>query len=94
MKQILEDHDDPLSLEVKNRLIYFFGKALGQIITFLDPDLVILGGGLSNLNFLYSEGKQAVSKNIFNPVLNTPIVQALLGDSAGVFGAAMLTRKD
>ena len=90
LADILADRQDPLSAEVKERLVHFFGKALGQIINVLDPDVIVLGGGLSNLDFLYTEGREAVSKNIFNPVLTTPIVKPLLGDSAGVFGAAML----
>jgi fructokinase len=83
---------DSSSLEVKNRLIHFFGKALGQIINVLDPDVIVLGGGLANIDFLYTEGVQSVSKNIFNPTLTTPIVPPLLGDSGGVFGAAILTQ--
>lgn len=90
LKDIISDHHDPIAQEVKQRLIYFFGLALGQIITFLDPDLIVLGGGLSNLDFLYNEGREAVAKNIFNTTLSTPIVRPRLGDSAGVFGAALL----
>lgn len=90
LSDILSTPDDPATEEVKARLIYFFGKALGQIINVLDPDLIILGGGLGNIDFLYTEGRDAVARNIFNPVLTTPIVRPVLGDSAGVFGAAML----
>lgn len=90
LKDILTDTEDPYATEVKERLIYFFGKGLGQIINVLDPDVIVLGGGLGNIDFLYTTGREAVSKNIFNPVLTTPIVRPALGDSAGVFGAAML----
>jgi predicted NBD/HSP70 family sugar kinase len=90
VKDILEDTTDLVAHEVKQRLIYFFGKALGQIINVLDPDVIVLGGGLGNIDFLYTEGRDEVSKNIFNPVLTTPIVRPSLGDSAGVFGATML----
>ena len=90
LKDILIDTTDPVAVEVRARLIFFFGKALGQIINVLDPDVIILGGGLGNIDFLYTEGREAVSRNIFNPVLTTPIVRPALGDSAGVFGAAML----
>ncbi len=90
LQDILTDTNDPVSAEVKERLIFFFGKALGQIINVLDPDVIILGGGLGNIDFLYTEGREEVSKNIFNPILTTPIVRPALGDSAGVFGAAML----
>jgi fructokinase len=89
LKDILVLHN-PIAREVKQRLIHYFGLALGQIVTFLDPDLIVLGGGLSNLSFLYTEGREEVSWNIFNQVLRTPIVPAKLGDSAGVFGAALL----
>ena len=94
LKDILEDKFDPVTQEVRHRLIHFFGLALGQIITFLDPDLVVLGGGLSHLDFLYTEGRDEVAKNIFNPVLHTPIVRPRLGASAGVFGAALLEKVD
>ena len=90
LKDILTDTADPYATEVKERLIYFFGKALGQIINVLDPDVIVLGGGLGNIDFLYTAGREAVANNIFNPVLTTPIVRPALGDSAGVFGAAML----
>ena len=90
LKDIFQNHHDAIGQEVKQRLLHFFGRALGQVITLLDPDLIVLGGGLSNLDFLYTEGREEVAKNIFNPVLNTPIVRPRLGDSAGVFGAALL----
>jgi predicted NBD/HSP70 family sugar kinase len=90
LKDILTDEADPVALQVKERLIFFFGKALGQIINVLDPDVIILGGGLGNIDFLYTAGRDAVAANIFNPILTTPIVRPYLGDSAGVFGAALL----
>lgn len=91
LAQILSNLNDDAARAVKHRLIHFFGKGLGQIINVLDPDVIVIGGGLSNIDFLYSEGRDEVSRNIFNPKLLTPIVRPILGDSAGVFGAAMLT---
>jgi fructokinase len=67
-----------------------FGIALGNLISILDPDIVVLGGGLSNIEELYSEGRKRVEKYVFSDSLETPIVKNLLGDSAGVFGAAMI----
>ena len=90
LADILHENDDPIAAELRARLIYFFGKGLGQIINVLDPDVIVLGGGLGNIDFLYTEGREAVARNIFNPILTTPIVRPVLGDSAGVFGAAML----
>ena len=69
-----------------------FGRALANVITILDPDVVVLGGGLSNVADLYSRGRDAVARHVFNDELRTPIVRHTLGDSAGVIGAALLTR--
>jgi predicted NBD/HSP70 family sugar kinase len=90
LKDILADHQDAHAQTIKQRLIHFFGKGVGQVINVIDPDVIIVGGGLSQIDFLYTEGAREVAKNIFNPVLNTPVVPPSLGDSAGVFGAAML----
>lgn len=67
-----------------------FGIALSNVIDILDPDLVVLGGGLSNIEELYTIGLQQVRGKIFSDGLETPIVRNKLGDSAGVFGAAMI----
>jgi fructokinase len=56
----------------------------------LDPSVVVLGGGLSNIAALYGRGREAVARRVFNDELTTPIVQNTLGDSAGVIGAALL----
>ncbi len=90
LARILSELPEPAAVEIRTRLVYFFGKGLGQIINVLDPDVIILGGGLGKIDFLYTDGIESVSRNIFNPVLTTPIVAPILGDSAGVFGAAML----
>lgn len=90
LREILSDMSDTASREVKQRLIHFFGLALGQVINVLDPDVIVLGGGLGNIDFLYTEGVEQVARNIFNTELTTPIIAPVLGDSAGVFGAAML----
>lgn len=90
LTDILSSDTDPVAKEVRARLIHFFGKGLGQIINVIDPDVIVLGGGLSKIDFLYTEGVAAVERNIFTPDLTTPIVSPILGDSAGVFGAAML----
>jgi fructokinase len=67
-----------------------FGRALANVVDILDPDVVVLGGGLSNLEVLYGPGREAVARYVFNDELATPIVRHALGDSAGVIGAALL----
>src|SRR5438552_2871732 len=76
---------------VMERYLDCFGRALANVIDILDPDVVVLGGGLSNLDVLYTQGRDAVARYVFNDELTTPIVPNRLGDSAGVIGAALLT---
>lgn len=67
-----------------------FGMALSNVINILDPDIVVLGGGLSNIDELYSEGMGQIEKYVFTDVFTTPVVKHSLGDSAGVIGAALI----
>jgi len=69
-----------------------FGRAMANLINILDPDIVILGGGVSNIEELYTAGVEEVKKCVFSDSLETPIVKHSLGDSAGVIGAAMIGR--
>ncbi len=81
---------DPFAVVTMERLVQFFGKALAVVINIIDPDAIVLGGGVSNIDLLYKEGVAELEKHIFNPVLKTKILRPKLGDSAGVFGAALL----
>ncbi|QOJ22585.1 MAG: ROK family protein [Gammaproteobacteria bacterium] len=71
-----------------------FGRALAMVINILDPDAIVLGGGLSNIDRLYSEGRNRVAHYVFNDQLITPILKNVHGDSSGVRGAAQLWRCD
>jgi fructokinase len=82
--------NDPHADAATQRLLTYFGRSLAQVINILDPDLVVLGGGVSNVDLLYGEGVAQVARWVFNDSLQTRIVRHQLGDSAGVFGAAML----
>ena len=76
--------------EWKENFLKNFGRGLANVIDILDPHAIVLGGGLSRIDFLYSEGKDSVYKETFSKIVRTPILKNKLGDSAGVFGAAML----
>lgn len=85
----LGDADAVTTLE---RLREKFAEALGAVINILDPDAVVIGGGVGNLDLLYTpETRRAVQRYLFNDRFDTPLLRPQLGDSAGVFGAAMLT---
>lgn len=73
-----------------HRLTHFFGKGIANIINILDPTAVVIGGGLSKIDLLYTAGVESAQHFVFNTQLDTPILRPSLGDSAGVFGAAML----
>jgi fructokinase len=81
---------DAAAKETKERLIHFFGKAIANIVNILDPDAIVLGGGVGNIDALYTEGVAEAAKYVFNPRLDTVFLKPKLGDSAGVFGAALL----
>jgi fructokinase len=90
---LAESKVDPTAQKTMLRLIEFFGKSLSVIINILDPDVIVIGGGVGNIDLLYDRGRDAVKKYVFNNRLDTPIVKPSLGDSAGVFGAAFLADK-
>jgi len=75
---------------VVGEFLRYFGRATANLINVLDPDIVVLGGGLSNIEALYREGAAEVRKLVFSDYCDTPIVKNLLGDSAGVIGAALI----
>lgn len=81
---------DPKAVEFMKIYFRHFGRALANLIDVLDPDMVVLGGGVSKFDALYKEGVAEVAKFVFSDSLETPIVKNQLGDSAGVIGAALI----
>jgi fructokinase len=65
-------------------------RALGSVINILDPDVVVLGGGLSNIERLYTSVPRAWAPYIFSDRVDTRLVRATHGDASGVRGAAWL----
>lgn len=94
LPKILERHQagtDPHATATIERLLEKFGQGLTTLTNVLDPDAIVIGGGVGNIGLLYTEGPNRAEKYVFNPTFTTPILRPKLGDSAGVFGAAMLT---
>jgi fructokinase len=65
-------------------------RGLAVVVNFLDPDVIVLGGGLSNMAHLYTELPPRIGGYVFSDVVRTPIVKNKHGDSSGVRGAAWL----
>ncbi|WJN60354.1 ROK family protein [Pseudomonas sp. SO81] len=65
-------------------------RALASVINVIDPEVIVLGGGLSNMPALYREVPRLLVRHVFSDRVNTRLVQARHGDSSGVRGAAWL----
>ena len=90
LPEILSNLNNEIGKKWKDEFLENFGYGLANVIDILDPDAIVLGGGLSNIDFLYTEGKDSVHNKVFSDLVDTPILKNKLGDSAGVFGACML----
>ncbi len=85
---------DAIAEAAMQRYLDRFGRALAAVINILDPHAVVLGGGMSNIARLYTEGRAHVAKHVFNDELRTKILPNIHGDSSGVRGAAQLWPRD
>ena len=92
LKQIVElaEAGDSNASRTMDRLVQFFGLGISSVINILDPDVIVIGGGVGKIDLLYTRGVSEIVKHIFTPRLKTIIIKPKLGDSAGVFGAAFL----
>jgi fructokinase len=89
----LAERGDAGAIATMQRYEDRMARALAVIINVLDPDYVVLGGGVSNIERLYREVPKVLPKYVFSDLATTPIVKAKYGDSSGVRGAAWLWPK-
>jgi fructokinase len=69
-------------------------RGLAHVINIVDPDVIVLGGGLSNIERLYRNVPALIQRYAFSDGVETPVVRAVHGDSSGVRGAAWLWPAD
>lgn len=81
---------EPAACRVLDRYMEQLARGLAAIINILDPDVIVLGGGASNIKAIYDVVPKRLSKYVFGGECDTPIKQAIHGDSSGVRGAAWL----
>jgi fructokinase len=93
LQSIVQNLDNKEGQQWKKEFLENFGIGLANVIDILDPDVIVLGGGVSNIPFLYNEGRDSVYDKVFSDLVETPILKNQLGDSAGVFGASLLRQK-
>jgi len=85
---------DPVAAAAIERYAERLARALGSIINVLDPDVIVLGGGLSNIDRLYERVPQLWAQYVFSDRVATRLVRARHGDSSGVRGAAWLWERE
>ncbi|EIC84443.1 fructokinase [Serratia sp. M24T3] len=90
----LVDQDDPIAELALGRYERRLAKALAVVINTLDPDAIVLGGGMSNVDRLYNTLPLMIRQWVFGGECETPILKAKHGDSSGVRGAAWLWPAD
>ena len=83
---------DPACRESLDLYIDRLGRALATVVSIIDPDVIVLGGGMSNVAAIYPALPAAIERWAFTDRLATPVRRALHGDSSGVRGAAWLGR--
>jgi len=84
------ERGDPQAKASLDRYVGRLARALASVINVLDPDAVVLGGGMSNMEMLYSAVPAQWSRFVFSDRVDTRLLRAAHGDSSGVRGAAWL----
>jgi predicted NBD/HSP70 family sugar kinase len=78
--------------EIVNRLCREFGRCLATVVNVLDPDVIVVGGGVGQVQEIYDLGTLELKKHVFHESPRLDVRRPALGDSAGVFGAALQAR--
>jgi fructokinase len=84
---------DTAAIAAMTRFTDRFARALASVVNILDPDVIVLGGGLSNIESLYCDLPHLVERYAFEPEAPPKILRNRYGDSSGVRGAAWLAPK-
>ena len=90
---ILEEFrsNDQRAIEALDIYVDHLARGLSLVCNILDPDIIVLGGGMSNISFIYDHIDTSLKKYIFSDTFNTKVVKNIHGDSGGVRGAAWLS---
>jgi len=83
---------DRLAKLVWHRYVDRVARGLSLVVNTLDPDILVFGGGMANIDELYRDLPPRLADEAFSPCFYTPMVKAMHGDSSGVRGAAWLWR--
>ena len=89
LKKIINNTNSQYWKKWKNEFLENFAVSISNIINILDPDVIVIGGGISNIDFLYNDGIEMVYKKTLSSIC-PPILKNKLGDSAGAFGIILI----
>ena len=90
--QIIEGfhNKDKRCIEALNNYVDHLARGLSLVVNILDPDVIVLGGGMSNIDYIYENINTQLTKYVFSDILHTKVIKNFHGDSGGVRGAAWL----
>src|SRR6202789_380305 len=93
-REIMADFEagDQAAAAAVDRLEDRLARGLAQVINILDPDVIVLGGGVSSARHLYKTVPKKLAAYVFSGEASTPILDAMYGDASGVRGAAACSR--
>ena len=86
----LSQNKDQRAISALNDYVDRLARSLSDIINILDPDVIVLGGGMSNIDYIYENIEKKLLKYVFSDTVTTKIIKNHHGDSSGVRGASWL----
>lgn len=96
--EVVDSHDivarakvgDAIGQQLLEQYCQQLARGLASVINVLDPDAIVLGGGMSNIEAVYQRVPQILPQYVFSDAVETPLLKPQFGDSSGVRGAAWL----
>ena len=86
-----QEQGEPTATETLRLFEDRLGRSLANLVNIIDPDVIVLGGGLSNIDRLYRTVPPQIERHVFGDKFRTLLAKNQHGDSSGVRGAAWLT---
>ena len=86
----LSKNNDSRAIQALENYVDHLARGLSNVVNILDPDIIVLGGGMSNIDFIYKNINEVITKYVISDTFKTKIVKNIHGDSSGVRGAAWL----
>lgn len=86
---IFNNGDERAKISLENYVDHL-SRGLSNVVNIFDPDIIVLGGGMSNVDFIYERINSVLKKYVLSDIVHTKVIKNFHGDSSGVRGAAWL----